>query len=189
MSQAGIISRTTGPVPPAVPTSFTTDYNAAFSSTGVSVPQANVENVVGGFTGIDNPNGIATQANPDGDKNLLILLTNRVRGAMTSVNGATISLITVPLGNIPACYRFQLEIVGRDLASGDGAGYTILGTVKTDGTTASQVKTPFVDEDEDDSLIPTDIALIASGNNGILSIIGIPGKNIAYVAVGTYIKV
>lgn len=189
MSQAGIISRTTGPVPPAVPTSFTTDYNAALTSTGVSIPQANVENVVGGFNVIDNANGIATQANPDNDKNLIVLLTNRVRGAQTSVNGATISLITVPLGITPATYRFHFEIAGRDLANGDGAGYTVFATVKTDGITATRVKTAFVDEDEDDLLIPTDIALITSGNNIILSIIGIVGKNISYVGVATYIKV
>jgi hypothetical protein len=178
-----------GPVPPAVPTSFTTDYNADFTATGVSIPVANVENVIGGFTSFDDPDGIATQASPNGDKNLLVLLTNRVRGAQSSVNGATINLIVVPLGAVPACYRFQVDIVARDIASGDGAGYTFFGTIRTDGITATGIATPFIDEDEDASLIPSLIGLATSGNNGILQVTGIAGKTIAYLAVGTYIKV
>ncbi len=178
-----------GPLPPQIPTSFTTDYNTAFDNTGVSVPQANVENVIGGFSAIDNANGIATQANPDGGKNLLVLLTNRVRGAASSVNGATVNLITVPLGIVPAVYRFTVDIVGRDIASGDGAGYTFFGTIKTDGFTATGIATPFIDEDEDTSLVLTVVGLGVSGNNGVLQVTGLAGKTIAYVAVGTYIKV
>jgi len=178
-----------GPLPPQIPTSFTTDYNATFTATGTSIPQANVENVVGGFNGIDNANGIATQANPDEDKNLLVLLTNRVRGAQSSVNGATINLIVVPLGSAPAVYRFQVDIVGRDTTSGDGAGYTFFGTIRTDGVSATGIATPFIDEDEDASLITTLVQLGVSGNNGVLQVTGIVGKTIAYVAVGTYIKV
>lgn len=187
MSQVAMIN-VTGNIP-QIPTSFTTDYNTAFTATGTSIPVANVENVVGGFSAIDNANGIATQATPDGDKNLLVLLTNRVRGAQSSVNGATIDLITVPLGIVPAVYRFRVEIVGRDTTSGDGAGYTFFGTIKTDGITATGIATPFIDEDEDISLIPSLVGLAVSGNNGVLQVTGILGKTIAYVAVGTYIKV
>jgi len=178
-----------GPLPPAIPTSFTTDYNTAFDDTGVSVPAANIENIIGGYTALDDADGIATQANPDGGNNLLVLLTNRVRGAQSSVNGATIDLITVPLGATPACYRFQVEIVGRDTTSGEGVGYTVFGTVKTDGVTGTIVETPYADVDEDPALIDSLVSLIASGNDGILRITGIVGKTIAYVAVGTYIKV
>jgi len=178
-----------GPLPPQIPTSFTTNYNTAFDNTGISVPVANIENVVGSFSGIDNANGIATQANPDGGNNLLVLLTNRVRGSQSSVNGATINLIVVPLGAVPAVYRFQVDIVGRDTTSGDGAGYTFFGTIRTDGVTATGIATPFIDEDEDASLVATDVGLGTSGNNGVLQITGIAGRTIAYVAVGTYIKV
>ena len=178
-----------GPLPPAIPTSFTTDYNATFTGTGTSVPQANVENVIGGFTSFDDNDGIATQANPNGDKNLIILLTNRVFGSQSSVNGAVIDLITVDLGSAPAVYRFQVEVVGRDTTSGDGAGYTIFGTVKTDGITATGIETPYADVDEDASLLPSIVQIVPSGNNGILRITGIVGKTIAYKAVGTYLKV
>lgn len=178
-----------GPLPPQIPTNFITDYDAAFGSPGSSVPAANIENVFGSFSAINNDNGIATRANPDGGNNLFVLLTNRVVGNQTSTNGSTIDLITVDLGVVAAVYRFQVEIVGRDTTSGDGAGYTIFGTVKTNGIAATIVETPYADVDEDASLLDSVVSLVASGNNGILRITGIVGKTIAYKAVGTYIKV
>ncbi len=75
------------------------------------------------------------------------------------------------------------------MASGDGCGYTLLATVRTDGVTATGIATPFNDADEDASLIPSFVQLVGSGNNGIVEVTGVPGRDIAYVAVGTYIKV
>lgn len=178
-----------GPLPPTIPTSFTTDYNSTFTTTGTSIPQANVENVIGGYSAIQNDNGIATQTNPDLGKNLIVLLTNRVLGTGISINAAPVDLITVPLGAVPASYRFQVEIVGRDVGSGDSIGYTIFGSVKTDGITGALVETPYQDVDEDASLITATVSFIASGNNGILRVAGVAGRTITYKAVGTYLVV
>jgi hypothetical protein len=178
-----------GPVPPSVPTSFVTDYNAAFSGPGVSVPVANIENVIGSSSAIDNDNGIATRANPDSGNNLLVLLTNRVTGSGTSVNGASVDLITVPLAAVPASYRFQVEVVGKETTTGDSVGYTTFGSVKTNGVSATIVETPYTDVDEDAALITATVDFVASGNSGILRVTGVAGTTITYKAVGTYLVV
>lgn len=178
-----------GPVPPSVPTNFVTDYNAAFSGPGSSVPLANIENIIGSSSSIDNANGIATRANPDGGNNLFVLLTNRVFGTGVSVNGASLDLITVPLAVVPASYRFQVEIVGRETTTGDSVGYTTFGSIKTNGILATVIETPYTDVDEDASLITATVDFVASGNTGILRVAGVAGTTITYKAVGTYLVV
>jgi hypothetical protein len=51
------------------------------------------------------------------------------------------------------------------------------------------VATPFIDNDEDASLITANIDLIASGNNVILRVSSAAGTTITYKAVGTYVVV
>ncbi len=178
-----------GPLPPQIPTAFTTDYKADFSPNGTSVPVANILHVPGGYTAVNNDNGIATQSDPNGGPNLLVLLTNRVLGTQISTNGSTETLITVPLGAAPASYRFFVEIVGRDLGTNDCVGYTVFGSAKTDGITGALVETPYQDIDEDASLIASSVNFFVAGNNGILQVTGIPGHNIVYKAIGTYLVV
>lgn len=179
-----------GPLPPDIPTSFTTNYNSNFTSTGISIPQANVENVIGGQNPIQNDNGIATQANPDNMKNLIVLLTNRLFGNAISAGTTPLNLITFALSTTgPAVYRFSFDVTGRDTISGAGVGYTLDGSAKTDGTTASIVAVPFIDHDEDSALLLATIDLVTSGNNIILQLTGIGVETIAYKAVGTYVVV
>jgi hypothetical protein len=188
MSQ--IIKNNSGGGPPvAVQTTFLTDYDSAFNFGGITTTVLNQENVFGGFSAVDNDNGIATRANPDGGQNLFVILTNRVFGVGTTVGASTITLITVPLGIALASYRFQVEVVGIDTVSGDSVGYTVFGSVKTDGVTASVVETPYTDVDQDPSLVDATIAFVSSGNNGLLQVTGVVGRTITYKAVGTYIVV
>src|ERR1700677_3130543 len=152
MSQI-IKNQTGGAPPPQVPITFLTDYNAGLTAGGMTTTANSIENVFGGFSAINNDNGIATRANPDGGNNLFVILTNRVFGVGTTVGADTITLITVPLGVSPASYRFQVEVVGRDTGSGDSLGYTIFGSVKTNGTIGTVIETPYTDVDQDTSLI------------------------------------
>ncbi len=173
---------TSGSLPPSVPTSFVTDN-------GTVIPAANVVNVNGGSTTASNDNGIEAIANPNLSNNLEILLTNRLTGTATSTNASVESLVTFALGASVATYRVSFDVAGRDTVSGDGVGYTLWGTVKTNGAAASIISSPFIDNDEDASLLGADITLIASGNNVILTVTGVAGRTINYKAVGQYVVI
>lgn len=145
--------------------------------------------IEGGSTSDPNDNGIETRANPNGSDDGLVVLTNRLGGSVSSVNGSTEDLVTFTLGATAGCYRFNFDIVGRDTATGDGVGYTLQGTVKTDGSASTMVAAPFTDNDEDPSLLTASINLVASGNDAILQVTGVAGQTIAYKAVGSYVVV
>ncbi len=178
-----------GPVPPAVPTSFTTDYNATFSGTGVSVPSANIENVVGSFATINNINGIATQANPNNGSNLLVLLTNRLRGTGSTVGAVTTDLVTFSLGSTPGTFIIDANFCAFESTTPAGAGYSLFGTVRTTGAAASLVGTPDKINNEDAALIACNSDIVVSGNNVILRVTGTAGLTINWVVVATYVQV
>lgn len=171
-----------GNLPPSVPTSFVTDDGAA-------VPAGNVLNVLGGTSNIDNPNGIETQADPDTGNNLQFVLTNRLTGTGSSANAAVTDLITFPLQGTAGVYRFEFKIAGRDTGTGDGVGYTMFASARTTGTAATVIATPFLDNDEDASLIMGSVDFVASGNDVIVQVTGVTGQTISYSAVGTYVVV
>jgi hypothetical protein len=171
-----------GSLPPSVPTSFVTD-------SGTVIPAANIVNFNGGSTSVDNSNGIQVIANADGSNNGVFRLTNRLTGSGTSTNASVLSLNTFALGASAGVYRFEFIVSGRDVVSGDGIGYTVFSSAKTDGVTATVISTPFIDNDEDASLVAASADFIASGNNVILQVTGVSGRTINYKAVGTYVVV
>ena len=177
------IGLTDGGLPPDVPTSFVAD-------TGTAIPAAHVLNVKGSSTTTSNDNGIDTIANPNSSNNLYVRLTNRLEGSATSTNGATANIVTFALqSGSAAVYRFSFDVSGRDTVSGDGVGYSVDATFRTDGSAATVISAPYVDDDEDASLIAASITMIASSNNAILQATGVATKTIVYKAVGTYVVI
>lgn len=187
MSQAGIISVTSSG--PTVPDKFTTDYKADFTPNGTSIPAANTLHVVGGTTDISNDNGVATQSDPNNGPNLLVLLTNRIIGGVTTVDAGTSDLVNFLLFATPASYRLNFEIAGRDIATNLCLGYTMQATVKSDGVNATIVEVPYLDIDQDVLLFPASASLTTSGNFVILQVTGAAGYTITYKALMTYIMV
>jgi hypothetical protein len=188
VSQAGILSTTNGPSPGDVATSFTTDN-------GTAVPASNTLDVRGVDVTDNNNNGIQIEGGlleTGAGNRFQVQLTNRLQGTATSTNGASVDLITFSLGATSAVFRFQFETVGRSTAGvlvGNGVGYTVFGSARTDGVTASIIGTPFQDVDEDAGLIGASISLAVSGNNVILRTTGIAGETISYNAVGNYVVI
>ena len=173
---------TASPPPPTSLTTIVTD-------SGTVLVAANTVNMTGGQTSVDNDNGVRTIANPNNSNNEVIQLTNRLTGSGTSVNAASADLITFALGASAAVYRFSFYVSGRDTGTGDGLGYTVDGSARTNGAAATIISTPDVDADEDASLLTATIDLVASGNNVILRVNGVVGQTITYKAVGTYVVV
>lgn len=175
MSQVDLGSSST----PSVPTSFVTD-------SGTATPAANVINILANDVTTDNANGIQTDGS---GSTVTINLTNRFNGTGSTVGAVTTDLITFDLGASVAVYAFRFQVASRDTTSGDGLGYNITSTFRTDGASATRINTPFSEEDEDASLTASSINMVASGNNAILRATGSAGITLSWGVVGEYVKV
>lgn len=175
-------SLTSGPVPPAVPTSFVTDVNSP------AIPALNILNEVGGTTSTNNNNGIQTDGS-SGSNTLTIQLTNRVPGSVTTANSTPTTLSTFALGVTPGVYNFDIQVAGYDITDTAGVGYFISGSVRTTGAAAVLVGTPDKITNEEASTTACDANLIVSGNNAIVQVTGINAKTINWRSLSQYIFV
>lgn len=190
MSQAGQINSASGPVPPTVATSYTTDVrDNTTTGPGTAIPAANVLQVLGRDTTQDNDNGIRTDADPNNGDILYVELTNRLTGTASAVGAVTADIITFALAASASVYRFTFYVTGRDTATGDGVGYTLFASIRTNGAAATLIQTPFQDNDEDASLAAALMNVVVSANSVILRATGVAGQTISYKAVGEYVVV
>jgi hypothetical protein len=180
VSQAGVASSTSGPVPPQVPTSFVTD-------SGTAIPAANVLNVNTGFTTANNNNGITAIANPNNSNNILINLTNRLEGSVVTVGATSSNVISFTLGLSPGTYLFNILIVGFDRTNSFGAGYNTNAVVRTDGITATSIANTESVTQEDNEFTPAEVGYTLAGNTINVNVTGIAGATISWLATGYYI--
>lgn len=171
MSQIYKSSGGGGPIPPTVATSYVTDINSP------AVPAGNVLKVPGGSVTTNNANGIQTDGS-SGSNTLTVELTNRATGSVTTTGAITSALITLPLGAVPGVYTFDISIAAfakTGIGSPLGAGYTIVGSIRTTGAAATLIPTQVVDHFEEGTLgtVPQATAALAvSGNNAIVNVTG-----------------
>lgn len=183
-------SLASGPVPPSVATQYNTQD-------GNAVPAANILIVSADDTTSNDNDGIRTVGGGNGTPPTLanevrIEFTNRLQGSQTSTNASNADIITFSLGASVAVYRFEFHVTGRSTAGaavGQGVGYTVFGSARTDGATATVIKTAFQDNDEDVPLEGATMSFISSGNTIILRAVGIGGETIVYNAVGYYVVI
>ncbi len=182
MSQAGQNNSAAGPVPPTVPEAFVTDVNSP------AIPIGNVLDVFGGQITTNNVNGVQTDGS-SGSNVLTIQLTNRLSNTLTTANNTPTSITTFSLGAIPGVYTFDINICAFDVTDVLGIGYSIFGTVRTDGATATICGTPDKIVNEETGTNAADANLSASGNNILVQVTGITGKTIHWYSLSTYIFV
>ncbi len=172
-------SLASGPVPPTVPTSFVTDVNSP------AVPAANILNVIGGDTTANNDNGIRTDGS-SGSNTLTIQLTNRATGIVTTIDATPTTILTFSLGATPGVYFVDGSIAAFDVTDTAGGAYSFSTAMRTTGAAAIEIGTEFKDLFEEASMAASDFNITASGNNLIVSVIGIAAKTINWNAYLNY---
>jgi len=179
-----------GPIPPTIPTSFV-------EQTGTAVPAANIL-IIDAFDSTENNNnGIVTKGgvaagDPPGtgvSNEVSIYLTNRLQGAAPTAGHTTADLVTFNLGAVPGAYNFELKVIGFNASTPAASGFTVLGTMRTNGIAATLVAIPDETVVEDVAMIDCDVDMVASGNNLIIRVTGVSGLIIDWNVVATYVFV
>lgn len=165
---------------PKIPTSFVTD-------SGTAVAAANILNVPGATSTNNNLNGITTR----GSGNTLdVVLTNRITGTATTTDGTTVTnLYSFDMGATPATYLFYVRVVAFDTTDSLSAAYASYRCVRTDGANGTLIGADTNFEIEEGAMSGVTISNTISGNNSIVTVQGLAGKTIHYVAVTEYQKV
>jgi len=171
-------SLTSGPVPPAVPTSFVTDINSP------AIPVANVLNVLGNDTTANNVNGIQTDGS-SGSNILTVQLTNRFQGAVTTAGAVTSTLISFT-PTVIGTYAIEYRVGAYNTTSLLGAGYSVFGSARFDGVNSNLCGTADRIVNEEGTMTSANITFSVSGANIVLSASGYLGQSINWSAVGLY---
>lgn len=178
MSQI-IKSLAAGPVPPTVAESYVTDVNSP------AIPAANVLNVFGNDSTVNNANGIQTDGSSGGNT-LTVQLTNRLQGTTTTVGAVTGDAITFALGATPGTYAIEVRVAGFEATTPAGVGYSLFGSIRTTGAAGSIIGTVDRINNEDPALVTANATIIASANNAIIQVTGVAGLTLNWSAVGLY---
>lgn len=175
-----------GPIPPIIPTTFTTHDGAA-------TPAANNLNVFTSQTGVttagtdNNIKGVTTSAT---GSTVNVILTNRITGTATTTDGVTpANVFTFNLGAIPGTYLFRSYLVVYDLTGSLGGGYSSFATVRTTGAVGTLLNTGNFFISEEGALSALDLANEVTANTLQLNVTGIAGKTIHYNALTEFIFV
>jgi len=181
MSQAGIVSTSIGPVPPAVPTSFVTDN-------GTAVPALNILLVKGNDSTENNNNGILTKGGVVGtgtSNELDVILTNRLQGSTTTIGAVTGDIITFT-PTVIGTYALEYRTAAYNTTSLLGAGYSFFGAIRYDGVNSNICDAFDEINNEEGTMVNDDLAVVVSGANVILRATGYAAQTINWSSVGLY---
>ena len=112
----------------------------------------------------------------------------KTTGTGQTVGATTADLYTLALGSTAASYRFSITITGFSDV-GHAVGYTIDGSIKTDGGTATIVDVINRDADEDAGDTAAQGTMLASANNAIVRVTGVAGETYNWRAIIEWVKV
>lgn len=172
------VGLTAGSLPPTVPTSFVTDD-------GTAIPAANILNINGGYTSINDNDGIRVIANPDASNNELIQLTNRLAGTASTSGTGTADIITFT-PTVIGVYSLECRIAAYNTTSLLGAGYSLFGAIRFDGVNSNICDAFDEIVNEEGAMSGVDIALVVSGADIIVRATGYLGQSINWSAVSLY---
>lgn len=181
MSQSGIINTSSGPVPPAVATSYTTDN-------GTAVPALNILDVRGIDVTDNNNNGVQVEggaAETGAANRVQVQITNRVQGTGTTVGAVTADVVTFTPTTV-GTYAFEVRVAAYNTTSLLGAGYSVFGSARYDGVNSNLCGTADVIDNEEGAMSSCDADFVVSGASMILRVTGYAAQTINWNAVGLY---
>ncbi len=181
MSQAGIISTSGGPPPPAVPTDFVTDN-------GTAVPALNILLVNGKDSTENNSNGILTKGGVVGtgtSNEMDVVLTNRLAGTGTTVGVGTADIITFT-PTVIGTYSLEYRTAAYNTTSSLGAGYSFFGAIRFDGVNSNICDAFDEINNEEGAMTAVDLSMAVAGANVILRATGYAAQTINWSSVGLY---
>lgn len=184
MSQAGDISETGGPSPPDVPTQINTQD-------GNAVPLANILIVNGFDSEENNDNGIITKGGVVGtgiQNEVDVVLTNRVVGAITTLDATPVDMITFDLatGGATGVYIFTGDVTAYNINDNAGASYTFEAAARTSAGVGTEIAVEIKNSFEELAMAPATFSISVSGNNLLVSVTGIAAKAINWNSFFTY---
>lgn len=164
---------------------------AGFKSTGAASSTTYVEDVgtaadIGGILNINSVNAGLSGITTTGSGNqITISLTNRVNATTTTIGAVTSDIITIPLGAVGTTYTFDISVSGYDTVNNVGVGYTLVGSVRTNGAAAVLIN-QILDEFEDVVLQNANVQILASVNNAVIRVTGVAAHTINWSAIAYY---
>lgn len=128
----------------------------------------------------------ASVAGNAGTHTLTVNLNSYSNQTVTTTNATPNNSMTIPLGAVPGVYTFDINISAYDLTDAVGAGYSIFGTIRTDGSAGTLIGTPDEIVNEDTIMQATDLGLVVSGNNAVIQVTGILATTIHWRSITFY---
>ena len=181
MSQAGIINVMGGGGGGSPIETLTGD------SGGAVPPTANNINVLGDSSNVNNTLGITFIGSPSSSA-LRGTLTNRITGTATTTDGTTpVQVYSFPLGATPGVYQFTTNVVAFNTTDAIAAGYSSYRTVRTTGAAGFLIDATINSIGEEGAMIDVSVVNSIVGNNLILTVTGLAGKSIDFLALTTFI--
>lgn len=174
-------SLTSGPVPPSVATSYTTDN-------GTAVPSLNILDVRGIDVTENNNNGIKVEgglAETGASNRVQVQLTNRLQG-IASTSGAASENIIVFTPTVIGTYSMEFRIAVYNETSLLGAGYSLFGAIRFDGVNSNICDVFDEIINEEGAMTNLDIAVTVAGANVQVVGTGYAAQEINWSAVGMY---
>ena len=170
-------SLTSGPVPPAVPTTFTTD-------SGSAIPALNILNVLANDTIANDTDGLTTQG---AGNTVTVLLTNRVSiDSITSDGAGQTQNIVIMTPTTATSITFRVLVSGYDAINNVAIGGEQIGLVRTLGGVVTVVGTNDTFDESDAVLGAADWNIISSSPTLSMQFVGLAGRVINWRALFEY---
>lgn len=116
-----------------------------------------------------------------------VSLNNSLSGTGQTIGAVNADIITLPLGATPGTYVFTCSVAGFESTTPAGAGYQIIGSVRTTGAAATLVGSPDKISHEEAAITAGDADIVVSANSAIVRVLGVAGLTIDWGARLGYI--